>query len=131
MRVSVTENRNLPIRSDHCRGMAQDPLEILFADSVEDPLATALLDDPKSYFSSVLDGRFHSAQASHISERLAGQRCIPFAARDDDILRIAAAALVANESGAFSFDLLARCWILQALQYLLAATFLRPGREQR
>jgi hypothetical protein len=73
MRIRFTENRNFPIRSDHCRGMTKDSFEIFLADGVENALTAALFDDPERGFRGVRDGRIHSTQASDISQRLARQ----------------------------------------------------------
>ena len=67
-------------------------------------------------FGGVLDGRLEAALAGHVGERLAGERRIEAAARELDVLRIAAAALVANHRHALGLDPRARRRVLQPRQ---------------
>ena len=58
-------------------GMAQDALQILFPDRVEDAAAAALLDDPQRGLGGVLDRRLEPAALRHVAEPLAVQRADP------------------------------------------------------
>src|SRR5262249_62244081 len=68
VRVGLPANRNLSVRSDHGRGMAENALEILFLDRMENALTAALFDNPESGFRGVFDGRIHSALPSDLSQ---------------------------------------------------------------
>ena len=95
------------------------------------PAAAALLDDPHRRLGGVLERHRQPAALRDLREVLAGQRRIELAARHRHVLRIAAAALVADDGDALGLDLRARRRILQPLQRRLAAAFLRPRRQQR
>src|SRR6266404_5493501 len=131
MRVSLSEDRNLAVRADHCRGMLEDPFEIRLVDRVKDSAAAAAFDDPQAGFGGVFNRRLHSTQASYVSQVLPGRRRIPSAARDYDILRISAAALVFDDPDSLCFDLRARSRVLEPLHDFRAASFLGPGGKQR
>src|SRR5262245_66100317 len=104
MGVGRAEDGNLSIRSDHRRRMAQDALQIFFADRVEDARAAAALDNPQRRVGRVIDGDLESAILRHVAETLPSQRWIPFAARELDVLRIPAATLFPDEARRFLLD---------------------------
>ena len=97
VRAGLAENRHLAVGCDHRRGMPQDALQILFVDRVEDAAAAALLDDPQHRLGRVLDRRLEAAALGDVAEALAVERMIPVAARQLHVVRIAAAALLADE----------------------------------
>src|SRR5207247_4607385 len=125
------EYRHLPIGSDHRRRLTQDPLQILLVDGVEDPRAAALLDDPERRVGGVLDGRVETAAFRDVAEPLAIERVIPIAPRELDVLRIAAAAFLADEPRGLLHDFSAPRSLLQPFQHLLPSAFERPGGHQR
>src|SRR4029077_5211626 len=94
MRVRLAEDWDLAVRADHRRRVAENPLQILFVDRVEDAGAAALLDDPENRLGRVVDRRLEAARFGDVAEPLAVERVIPVAARQLHVVRIAAAALL-------------------------------------
>src|SRR6266511_1144469 len=110
--------------------MHEDPLQVFLPDRVEDAPAAALFDDPHGCFRRVLERDRQAASLRDLREVLAGKRRIELAARDCNVLGIAAAALIAKDSDALRFDLRARGRVLQSFQRRLATAFLCPGGQQ-
>src|SRR5262249_4776045 len=111
--------------------MLEDALQVVLVDCVEDRRAAALLDNPQRRLGGVLDGRIEAAPLGHVAEALAVERVVPLAARQLHVLRIAAAALLANEARRLVAQLVPRRGSLQALEDRLTPALQRPGRHQR
>ena len=91
---------------------------------------------PCSTIQSAVSAAFSSvtgelAALGDLREVFAGERRIELTVRHRDVLRVAAAALVADDGRAFGLDLRARRRIFQPLQRRLASALLRPRRQQR
>ena len=101
-------------------------------DRVEDAGAAALLDDPQRRLRGVLDGRLEAAALGHVAEPLAVQRVIPVAARELDVLRIAAAALLRDDPPFPSrSSLRIGAGVCSRFSTACASAFERPRRHQR
>src|SRR5262245_40149666 len=105
--------------------MFENALEIFFAHRVEDALAASLLEPPHRDLSSVLDRRLESALTREIGERLSRERRVEAAARELHVLRIAAAALVADHRDRVFLDPRARRRVVEAFELVLSRAFER------
>src|SRR6185503_13825631 len=105
VRARLAEDRHLAVGSDHRRRVAEDALQILLVDGVEDAAAAALLDQPQRRRRRVLDRRLEAARLRHLAEPLAGERRIPLAPRQLHVVRIAAAALLEDQPRRLLLDL--------------------------
>src|SRR5262245_51545727 len=108
MRVAAAENRDIAVGCNHRPGLTHNALNMLFADRVEDALAAALLRDPDRRFGRVFDRGLEPAHARDVRQVLAGEGAVETAARDDDVLRVAAAALLQDDARALGLDALVR-----------------------
>src|SRR4051794_18532578 len=84
--------------------MTEDPDEIWFADRVEDPRTSAILDQPQCGLRSIGDGQRHFSELRNICEVLSGECRVKTAAGKDHVARVAATALFADEAGGLGFD---------------------------
>src|SRR5262245_32573039 len=96
-----------------------------------DALAVALLDDPHRCFRAVFDRWLHAAHPRDISQVFPGHRGVEIALREEDVLRVAAAALFANDTDGLGADFLPRRWILQPREHLFTPALLSPLRNHR
>ena len=111
--------------------MLEDPFEVRLVDGVKDPAAPAIFDNPQSSFGSVFNRRLGSAHASDIGQILPGERFIKTAAGYDDILWVAAAALVFDDPDCLCFYLCAWPGPSSRFWNFGSTAFLRPRRKQR
>ena len=98
---------------------------------MKDPAAPAVFDNPQSSFGSVFNRRLGSAHARDIGQILPGERFIKTAAGYDDILWVAAAALVFDDPDCLCFYLCAGGRVLEPVLNFSSTAFLRPRGKQR
>src|SRR5262245_53657780 len=110
--------------------MFQYSLEIVFADRVKNPAASALLDDPESSFSRAFDSWLHSTNLAHVCKVLTCERSIPTASCNHNVFRITTATFIAYGIYALRLDLRASRRISKAFQQIASRTFLCPRRQQ-